>query len=312
MTLQRGARGVGVGHFFGKSFWKNRFEPRCVDYKKIKRSRILGKNHARYGPSELLRQKLHDELASYHFYHMIEIIPGVITKGWAGSEAYVQEVLSVMRSYDLRGRSVLDVGARDGVLSIMAERFGATRIVAVDNDFSEGLCNFCAPFLLSNIECIEANVYDLSEAVKGNFDFVVSAGLLYHLHLPFLGLKRLRDKLRTGGTLILETAILNEFDDLPLLLFFNLEGLQGALEALGFANVCVQRTFAEGKHSANEQFPKFVRRHPAYENLSLMRAVVTAQRIERTGILYDYWEGLHAFHSADGPDPGLVSRPRPE
>jgi len=54
-------------------------------------------------------------MEDYRFYHMIEIIPGLTTKGWPGSEIYVQEVASVMGTYDISGRSVLDVGARRGL-----------------------------------------------------------------------------------------------------------------------------------------------------------------------------------------------------
>jgi tRNA (mo5U34)-methyltransferase len=270
-------------------------------------------------------KEIRDEVQNYRFYHLIEIIPGLVTDGWQGSQLYVQEVASVLRSYDVAGRSVLDVGARDGALSIMAERSGAKRIVALDNDFSQSLRNFSVPFLKSKIECIEANIYELNRAVTGHFDFIICAGVLYHLHLPFLGLALLRDKLRAGGTLILETAILDEFEDLPVLLFatydkspyhdstsptfFNIAGLREALEAHGFANVTVQRTFGKYTHPANEQFPKFVLKHPRCERISLMRAVVTAQRIQKTGILYDYWEGLHSAHSEAGRDPGFISRP---
>jgi tRNA (mo5U34)-methyltransferase len=313
--------------------WKKNFNPRCTDKKRIRRSSILGSKYARYGATETIMKEVRDELQSYSFYHLIEIIPGLITDGWQGSQLYVQEVASVMRSYDLTGRSILDVGARDGALSIMAERAGAKRVVALDNDFSQSLRNFSVPFLNSNIECSEANIYEIDRAISGRFDFVICAGLVYHLHLPFLGLALLRDKLCTGGTLILETAILNEFEDLPVLLFatydkspyrdstsptfFNIECLREALEAHGFANVTVRRTFAEYKHPANEQFPKFVLKHPECKNISLMRAVITAQRIEKTGILYDYWEGMHSFHSAGGADvpgldPGLVGRPAHE
>ena len=70
---------------------------------------------------------------------------------------------------------------RDGALSILAERAGAKRVVALDNDFSPSLRNFSVPFLNSNIECVEANIYEIDSAISEQFDFVVCAGLVYHL-----------------------------------------------------------------------------------------------------------------------------------
>src|SRR5262249_43359008 len=154
-------------------FLKKKFSPRCTDRKKIRRALILRRKYARHGATQPLMKEIRNELQSYGFYHVIEIVPGLITKGWQGSQLYVQEVESMLRSYDLNGLSVLDVGARDGALSIMAARAGAKRVVALDNDFSRSLRNFTVPFLSLNIECIEANIYEMEKAVSGDFDFVI-------------------------------------------------------------------------------------------------------------------------------------------
>lgn len=43
-------------------------------------------------------------------------------------------VISLMRSIDFVGKNVLDFGTGTGVLAILAEKSGATRILAIDND----------------------------------------------------------------------------------------------------------------------------------------------------------------------------------
>ena len=59
--------------------------------------------------------------------HTIDLGNGVVTKGqgvhWHGPETFP----------DLEGRTVLDVGAWDGFYSFLAEREGASRVVALDH-----------------------------------------------------------------------------------------------------------------------------------------------------------------------------------
>jgi SAM-dependent methyltransferase len=56
-------------------------------------------------------------------------------------------------------------------------------------------------------------VYDIEEYFKKSFDVVLCFGVLYHLRYPQLGLARIRNVLRTGGILLLETAFLLETED---------------------------------------------------------------------------------------------------
>src|SRR5262245_26347956 len=71
----------------------------------------------------------------YSFYHKIQLndnlyLPGRLT----GEQEKVQETIpKVVRP----GHHVLDIGARDGLFCVEANRWGAKRIVACDNDSSE-------------------------------------------------------------------------------------------------------------------------------------------------------------------------------
>ena len=56
----------------------------------------------------------------------------MVTPGRKSAESLARE-LEMLRLPDLRGRSVLDVGAYDGYFSFAAERLGAARVVALDH-----------------------------------------------------------------------------------------------------------------------------------------------------------------------------------
>ena len=64
----------------------------------------------------------------------------------------------------------------------------------------------------SKVEYKEVSVYDL-DSLEQQFDIVVFFGVLYHLRYPQLGLARIRNVLKDGGLLLMETAILLDTED---------------------------------------------------------------------------------------------------
>src|ERR687894_2788210 len=73
-----------------------------------------------------------------HWYHRIEVAPGVVTPGVHDSVA----ALAVMGLPErLDGKRVLDVGARDGHFSFVAEERGA-EVLAIDSVAPERLTGF--------------------------------------------------------------------------------------------------------------------------------------------------------------------------
>src|SRR3954447_6409755 len=71
---------------------------------------------------------IRSEAARINWFHSIELEPGFVTPGRADTSAQLQR----LHLPDLRGKTVLDVGAWDGFFSFEAERRGAARVVAVD------------------------------------------------------------------------------------------------------------------------------------------------------------------------------------
>jgi SAM-dependent methyltransferase len=218
----------------------------------------------------------------------------------------VGKTLEALRALDLRGKRVLDVGCRDGLCCFEAEKLGATEVLGIDNDLSPGAVEFLIPTLKSGVRMYELNVYDLTPQHFGTFDVVVFSGVLYHLRYPFWGLKRVKDVLRDGGVLILETATLVDDNRHALLYcpvgkespyeptsctFFNLKGLRDSLYSLGLVVRHVEAL------CGCELVDTKDRDVPLIERNTL---VCTAAPHVLDAPVTSYWEGTHDINSARG------------
>jgi tRNA (mo5U34)-methyltransferase len=67
-----------------------------------------------------------------YWWHSIDLGHDVVTKGYK-TPAILQYELESLRLPDLKGKTVLDIGAWDGFFSFEAERRGARRVVGVDH-----------------------------------------------------------------------------------------------------------------------------------------------------------------------------------
>lgn len=141
-----------------------------------------------------------------HWYHRIEVAPGVLTPGINDSQM-ILESLDLPR--DLSGKRILDVGARDGFFSFECERRGAAEVVAIDYLTPEETGFPIARELVgAQVELRQANVYDLDPEEFGTFDLVLFLGVLYHLRDPMLALDRIAGVSR--GKLIVETQMIDD------------------------------------------------------------------------------------------------------
>jgi tRNA (mo5U34)-methyltransferase len=140
-----------------------------------------------------------------HWYHRIEVAPGLVTPGVNDSQA----VLAALHlPEDLAGQRVLDIGTRDGFFAFECEARGAD-VTAIDYLHAEATGFLVARELLgSGVAFEQDNVYNLSTEKYGRFDLVLCLGLLYHLRDPMLALDKLWDVSR--GQLILETQLLDD------------------------------------------------------------------------------------------------------
>jgi tRNA (mo5U34)-methyltransferase len=154
---------------------------------------------------------LRTEADRVRWFHTIDLGGGVVT---AGAEDTPAKLRRVGLPEDLRGRSVLDVGAWDGFFSFECERRGAARVVAVDpagwrpsteNEWgSKAGFELARRALGSTVEDLDLeSLADLSPHTVGRFDVVLLLGVLYHLHDPLPVLDRVASV--TRELLIVET-----------------------------------------------------------------------------------------------------------
>jgi tRNA (mo5U34)-methyltransferase len=123
------------------------------------------------------------------WYHCIEVAPGIVTPGINNGGETLRHLAIPA---DLRGKRVLDLGARDGYFSFEMARRGA-EVLAIDY-FPKERTGFAIAAKLLNMDVPyrQENIYDLSPEELGQFDLILFLGLLYHLPDPLLALEKVR------------------------------------------------------------------------------------------------------------------------
>jgi tRNA (mo5U34)-methyltransferase len=166
------------------------------------------------------------------WWHSIDLGDGVVTDGRKSAQQ-LDEEWRALGLPDLRGKTVLDVGAWDGWFSFQAERHGAARVVALDHyvwsmDLARqqkywedcmaagvvpepyhtkpelwrpqelpGKVGFDTAHraLGSRVESVVADFMTVDLERIGTFDVVLFLGVLYHVRHPMLALERLAPRL---------------------------------------------------------------------------------------------------------------------
>ena len=149
------------------------------------------------------------------WFHTFALAPGVYTPGIARDHGYRMGLFDRDR---FAGRSVLDVGAFDGFYSFLAERRGASRVVAIDNEQYVGWVRARFEIALEGgagfraiAGLIESSVrYERMDAAEvtrlgERFDVVLCFGILHRVTDPLGLLRALADVLDPGGEIVLET-----------------------------------------------------------------------------------------------------------
>ncbi|MDI6689173.1 MAG: methyltransferase domain-containing protein [Actinomycetota bacterium] len=115
------------------------------------------------------------------------------------------------RSFD--GLSLADVGCFTGGLTLLMAARNPKVIYAID-EIPEHIhqCEFlCEVFKCLNVKTIQASLYNLQEHIEASsLDLVLLSGVLYHLSDMLVGLLIIRNLLKPGGILLIES---NAVDD---------------------------------------------------------------------------------------------------
>lgn len=109
----------------------------------------------------------------------------------------------------LEDRLVLDVGSGNGYYALRMRGQGARMVIGIDPTLLyvvqyRAIARFFEP---QPVHVLPLRLHDLPPKMR-LFDSVFSMGVLYHQRAPLTHLQQLRDALRPGGELVLETLLL--------------------------------------------------------------------------------------------------------
>lgn len=137
---------------------------------------------------------------------VIKIIPGLAFG--TGLHATTKLAGEMLKKYLKPGMKVLDLGCGSGILSILAKKLGASKVVGVDNDkIAVEVAN--ENIELNKISDVEIKESDLLKNVKGKFDLIVS-NIIAEILIE--ALKKMPEYLEDGGIVILSGIIDSKLD----------------------------------------------------------------------------------------------------
>ena len=148
-----------------------------------------------------------------HWFHSFEVMPGVWTTGHKSREIMEFELEHWCFPADLSGKTVLDIGCADGGFSVASLKRGAKSVLSIDEQVTTGMRAFSAARPYPEIEFRQVSLFSDEFMALPKFDFIVFAGVLYHVHDMLEALKRVRSK--AGGTVMLETVYDQTLGDWP-------------------------------------------------------------------------------------------------
>ena len=216
-------------------------------------------------PVVLNQEEILKKVAAVPFWwHSIQLTPEIVTPGHKTPDLLEKELAS-LKIPPLSGKAVLDIGAWDGFYSLMAERMGAEKIVALDHyvwsiDWKEAWeqveeskrtgkilshweslqrvwkpeslpgkkgFNTVTEILQSKVESIVADFMTADLNALGQFDVVFFLGVLYHMQNPLESLKKLSQVTKELAIIETEAIALPGFENYALAEFYETDELNG-------------------------------------------------------------------------------------
>jgi tRNA (mo5U34)-methyltransferase len=146
-------------------------------------------------PLEGAARELFERAKAYYWFHSIDLGNGVVTTGSKSVELLRAEANAIFGLLDLRGKSVLDIGAWNGNFSFEAKRRQAARVLATDHHCwtqevqGRDTFHLAKEVLKLEIDELDIDVPELTPERVGQFDVVLFLGVFYHLMDPIQALK---------------------------------------------------------------------------------------------------------------------------
>jgi 2-polyprenyl-3-methyl-5-hydroxy-6-metoxy-1,4-benzoquinol methylase len=117
---------------------------------------------------------------------------------------FIDELPALPR--DLTGTRVLDIGCYTGATSLLFTAMGASVVGVEEVKKYADLVEYFAKSFAIDLEVDNSSMYKLTAPeYQDAFDYVLFAGLLYHLSDPVLGLRIAFNSLKPGGRILLNS-----------------------------------------------------------------------------------------------------------
>jgi ribosomal protein L11 methyltransferase len=126
-----------------------------------------------------------------------------------GHHATTHMVIQLMRSIDFEKKSVFDFGTGTGILAILAEKLGASSVLATDND------DWCIENAMENVSvnhCQHIRVQKSEVLALDSRFHIILANINRNIILE--NLERLKNGMAPGGSLILSGLLKADADDI--------------------------------------------------------------------------------------------------
>jgi ribosomal protein L11 methyltransferase len=126
-----------------------------------------------------------------------------------GHHATTHMVIQLMRSIDFEKKSVFDFGTGTGILAILAEKLGASYVLATDND------DWCIENAMENVSvnhCQHIRVQKSEVLALDSRFHIILANINRNIILE--NLERLKNGMAPGGSLILSGLLKADADDI--------------------------------------------------------------------------------------------------
>ncbi len=109
---------------------------------------------------------------------------------------------------DLTGKKILDIGVWTGGTSLLLSALGA-EITAIEEvkKYAKTVNYMAKAFGVETLKCEEMSLYNLD--FHDCFDYVIYAGVIYHVTDPIISLRILFNALNDGGEIFVETMGVN-------------------------------------------------------------------------------------------------------
>jgi tRNA (mo5U34)-methyltransferase len=153
---------------------------------------------------------LQERVRQTPWFHSIDLGNGVVTPGGKPPAVHQKEYAAIFDPVHVRARSVIDIGAWNGVYSFEAKRRGAARVLATDHfAWRDPVLRGREAFELArsvldiDLEVGELDLPALTPDRVGTFDVVLFLGVFYHLVDPIAALQQIAALARE--VLIVET-----------------------------------------------------------------------------------------------------------